>query len=306
MELQRLAFRAMGCPCELQLYAPDAMTGAAAGQAAVDDILRIEQRYSRYRDDSLTSAINRVAAQAGAMEVDDETAALLDYAAACHRESAGLFDITSGVLRRAWRYASDTLPTAAEIDALLRRVGWHRVVWERPRLRFTTPGMELDFGGIGKEYAADRAAVICLDAGIRHGLVNLGGDVRLIGPHPDGSPWRVGIQDPRRPERLIGGLLLTGGALASSGDYARGLWIDGRRYGHILDPRSGWPVAGLAAVSVLADSCLVAGSACTIAMLKGWDGKAWLQGLGLSHLWIDIEGRRGGRGALAEMLTAAS
>ncbi len=295
MQPHRLAFRAMGSPCELQLYGEDEQEAQTIGALAMRDIQRLEQRYSRYREDSLTSAINRVAAEAGTLEVDEETAALLDYADACHRESDGLFDITSGVLRRAWRFDSGQPPSSAEIQPLLDRIGWDKVDWNRPRLGFRVRGMEIDFGGIGKEYAADRAATICANAGIRHGLVNLGGDVRVIGPHPDGSPWRIGIQDPRRADQLLGGVLLTGGAIASSGDYARCIVIDGQRYGHILNPRTGWPVQGLAAVSVIAETCLVAGSACTIAMLKGRDGIAWLESLELPHLWIDLDGRRGGR-----------
>lgn len=293
----------MGSPCELQLHGEDmAETGRVADLARAD-IQRLEQRYSRYRDDSLTSAINRVAAEAGSIRVDEETAALIDYADACHRESGGLFDITSGVLRRAWRFDSGAPPDADRIAALLGRIGWDKVIWQRPLLRFTRPGMEIDFGGIGKEYAADRAAAICLDAGIRHGLVNLGGDIRIIGPLPDDRPWRIGLQDPERPDGLLGGVLLTGGALATSGDYVRCLVIDGRRHGHILDPRSGWPVLGLTAVSVIAASCLVAGSISTIAMLKGGDGIEWLASLGLPHLWVDADGRRGGSGVFAELLT---
>lgn len=292
----------MGSPCELQLFGVDEERTRQIGEAAIEEVRRLEARYSRYRDDSLVSAINRVGAEGGSLTVDEETAALLDYAETCWRESDGRFDITSGILRHAWRFDSGRLPSPEEVNGLLGRIGWHRVRWERPRLTFTVPGMEIDFGGVGKEYAADRAAAVCRQAGIRHGLVNLGGDIRLIGPLPDGSPWTIGIRDPRQPERLLGGVLLAGGALASSGDYARCLTIDGQRFGHLLDPKTGWPVQGLAAVSVIAETCLVAGSACTIAMLKGRQGAAWLRELGLPHLWIDIDGRQGGQGVFADLL----
>ena len=297
-----LVFKAMGSPCELHLHGPDAAETRRVAESVIADVQRLERRYSRYRDDSLTSAINRVAAVAGRCEVDAETAALLDYADTCYRESDGLFDITSGVLRRAWRFENACAPEPEAIAALLDRVGWDRVVWKRPFLSFGQPGMEIDFGGIGKEYAADRAAALCLDAGIRNGLINLGGDVRVIGPLPDGDPWRIGIRDPERPETLLGGVLMTGGALATSGDYARFLRIDGRRYGHILDPRTGWPVRGLVSVSVIAASCLVAGSLSTIAMLKGRAGIEWLRSLDVPHLWIDADGDRGGAGVFADLL----
>lgn len=282
----------------MQFYGEDAGHTRAVLDQAVADIRRLEAKYSRYRPDSRLSALNRVAAAGGRLEVDPETAALLDYAAACQRESGGLFDITSGVLRHAWDFASGRPPEAERIQALLPRVGWDKLDWDPPYLGFRVPGMELDLGGIGKEYAADRAVGLCLAAGLRHGFVNLGGDLRIAGPQPNGQPWPIGIRDPFHPRKPLGGLALLGGALASSGDYVRGLTCNGLRYGHILDPRTGWPVQGLVAVSVLADSCLVAGSACTIALLQGDAGAAWLSELGLPHLWVDRAGRRGGSGSL--------
>ena len=289
-------FNAMGSPCELQLYADDPAAAHTAIQAVVADVSRLEARYSRYRTDSLLADINRVAETGGSIQVDAETASLLDYAAACHAQSGGLFDVTSGLLRHAWRFESGQLPEPARIESLLERVGWHKLRWNPPVLTFPVAGMALDLGGVVKEYAADRAAVLCQNQGIRHGIVNLGGDIRVIGPHADGRPWRLGIQHPRQERTVIRTLELSQGGMASSGDYARCINIHGTRYGHILDPRTGWPVRHLAAVSVWADFCVVAGSASTIAMLKGEEGPAWLRQLGLPHYWVDVEGRTGGRG----------
>jgi thiamine biosynthesis lipoprotein len=296
LRLYRFPFRAMGSPCELHLYAGSEEAARQVAERVRADVAGIEQRYSRYRPDSLLSAINRAAGQGGTIEVDPETAALLDYAETCHRESDGLFDITSGLLRKAWDFQSGRLPDPEAIAGQLPRIGWDKLVWRSPRLEFTVPGMELDFGGIAKEYAADRAATLCLDLGLNHGLVDLGGDIRVVGPHPDGSPWLAGIQHPREPEGLLATLELHSGGLASSGDYERCMVIDGRRYSHLLDPRTGWPVQGLSAVSVAAPHCLIAGSACTIAMLKGEAGPAWLEELGLPHVWADGAGRVGGSG----------
>jgi thiamine biosynthesis lipoprotein len=147
--------------------------------------------------------------------------------------------------------------------------------------------MQLDFGGFVKEYAADRVAQQLRDAGFTNGLVDLGGDLAVVGPHPDGSPWRVGIRDPHAPGRALGAIALARGGIATSGDYERGMLVDGRRYGHILDPRSGWPVEGLVSVSVVADQCLVAGTAATVAMLRGHGGKRWLRELGLPFAAVD-------------------
>jgi thiamine biosynthesis lipoprotein len=287
-------FNAMGSPCEIKLYAKNRARADHMASRVVAEVARLEDRYSRYRADSFLSEINRVAAAGGHLSVDEETAGLLNYVETCHRESGGLFDITSGVLREAWQSYRDTLPDAAQIEALLGRVGWHRLRWDSPVLSFPQPGLELDFGGAVKEYAVDRVAALCWQAEIRHGLINLGGDIKIIGPHPDGSPWAIGIQHPRRPGEFIHTLWLHHGAMASSGDYERCLVVDGRRYGHVLNPKTGWPVGHLASVSVVADLCVVAGSASTIAMLMEAEGPSWLEGMGLKHLWVDVDGALGG------------
>ncbi|MGR8942121.1 MAG: FAD:protein FMN transferase [Gammaproteobacteria bacterium] len=284
----------MGAPCEIQLFAETDSAAKRAFGVAMADIARLEARYSRYRSDSFLSEINRVAAHGGSIAVDDETGSLLNYALTCYQQSGGLFDITSGLLRRAWRFDRDELPDQSLIDELLKKIGWHKLRWDPPCLEFSVPGMEIDFGGVVKEYAADRAAAQCGAAGIFHGMINLGGDIKVMGPRADGSPWRIGIRHPRQKDSLLQTISLTGGAMASSGDYERCLTIDGVRYGHILNPRTGWPVRRLASVSVIADFCVVAGSASTISMLKEDQGPAWLETLGLPYLWVDVNGETGG------------
>ncbi len=287
-------FDAMGSPCEIKLYADTRVRAEHMVVRLIGEVERLEQRYSRYRADSFLSEINRVAKTGGQITVDAETAGLLDYVEACYRESEGLFDVTSGILRRVWRFHEGRLPAAEEVQSLLGSVGWHRLYWQNPVLVFPVPGIELDLGGAVKEYAVDRLAALCWEAGVSHGLVNLGGDIKIIGPHPDGSPWAVGIAHPRRPGRFIQTLQLTRGAMASSGDYERCMEIDGVRYGHILNPKTGWPVTHLASVSVVAEFCVVAGSASTIAMLKGEAGPAWLEALGVPNFWVNLAGDVGG------------
>lgn len=287
-------FQAMGSPCAIQLYAGSAKKAKQAARMVMDDVYRLEAKYSRYRTDSFLSEINRIAAQSGSIPVDDETAGLLDYAATCYQQSDGLFDITSGILRRAWNFKSGSLPSLEMIQTLLEKIGWHKIRWQRPVLAFTVAGMEIDFGGVVKEYAVDRAAALCREASIEHGLINLGGDVKIIGPHDDGSPWRIAIRHPRIPDGVLHTLLLHSGALASSGDYERCITVNGIRYGHVLNPKTGWPVDYMAAVSVIGEFCVVAGSASTIGMLKGEDGPQWLSELGLPYLWVNVRGESGG------------
>lgn len=299
-----LRFKAMGCPCELRVYGRPDQAADAALRAAQAEVLRLERKYTRYRDDSTTAAINRSAGNPGGFAVDFETAGLLDYAQSAWEASDGLFDPTSGVLRRAWDFRSGRLPSRAEVNAILDQVGWQRVEWQRPRLRLPTEGMQLDFGGFVKEYAADRVAQQLRDAGFTSGLVDLGGDLAIVGPHPDGTPWRVGVRDPFGSRAAASAAALHRGGMATSGDYERGMVVDGKRYGHILDPRTGWPVESWISVTVAAEQCLVAGTASTIAMLRGPAGIDWLEGLGLP--WVAIDDAGNAHGPLASDLVRAA
>lgn len=284
----------MGSPCEIRCYSADKTLFETISNRVIAEVNLLERRYSRYREDSILSGINRIAKSGGHISVDDEVAQLLNYADLCYLESDGLFDITTGILRRAWDFKSGRLPDPRLIEDILEKVGWNKVEWQSPLLNFTKPGMELDFGGIVKEYAADRCAVLCLDRGIRHGLINLGGDIRVFGPHPDGKPWNIGIQNPFNPDENMLDLKLEQGGLASSGDYARCIEIDEKVYSHILNPLTGWPTEGLRAVSVVTDQCLTSGSVSTIAMLKGKQGKQWLEEMGVDYVCMDAEGNMSG------------
>jgi thiamine biosynthesis lipoprotein len=291
----------MGSPCELQLYGGPEVEPIARG--AVAEVQRLERKYSRYTDDSVTTRINRSAGKHDGVEVDEETAGLLDYADTAWRQSGGLFDVTSGVLRRAWDFGSSRVPERDELRPLLRLVDWGAVEWSRPWVRLPRTGMEIDFGGCVKEYAVDRAAGLCRERGLRHGLVNLGGDMAVVGPHPDGSAWRVGVGHPRQSGAAIAWVALEHGAIASSGDYERFMLVEGERHCHILHPKTGRSARGLVAASVLAPRCLIAGTASTVALLEGREGGArWLRELGLPHLWVDEDLRLGGTLADARAL----
>lgn len=279
-------FRAMASPCEVLVETTERGLAARVAAAASDEVRRIEHKYSRYRDDSVLSRLNRSAGEP--VSVDAETADLLDFAARCWAASGGAFDPTSGVLRAVWRFdGSDRLPDAGAVAALLPRVGWQRLDWRRPILRLPA-GMELDFGGFGKEYAADRAADtarrLAPDTSV---LVNLGGDLVTTRPRHDGRPWQVGIERPDAEGGIAQHLIeLKGGALCTSGDARRYLSKDGVRYGHILDPRTGWPVRGAPrSVTVAAPTCTEAGLLCTLSMLAGEGAESLLAEQGVPH-WV--------------------
>jgi len=288
------SFRALGTACTLHLCSGSQVQADMAAALAIAEIERIEKKFSRYDESSILSAINRAGAIGGKVTVDEETAALLDFAFACYEKSGGLFDITAGVLRRAWNFASGSLPEPDAVNALLPLIGMDKIVWRSPSLSFVVAGMELDFGGIGKEYAVDRLASLLAAEGFNRGLVNLGGDLLALGPRADGEPWKIGLRDPLNSAEMAGEVAIERGALATSGDYERCIRSNGRRYSHILNPTTGWPVEGLASVTVLAGRCMVAGSAATIAMLKGESGAQWLAEMGVPHHWVDNTGWRGG------------
>jgi len=288
MEYFYFPFQAMGTTCEIKLFAPDATVAKRIAQLVKADILRLEALYSRYRQDSFLSEINRCAKLGQSISVDPETQSLLNYATTCYQQSDGLFDISSGKLRQIWKF-DGTVPDPQAIESCLSLIGWDKIDWQPPVLNFPVAGMELDFGGIVKEYAADRAATLCIEQGIQHGVINLGGDIKVIGAQMDGRPWQIGIQHPRS-DGVLKSIPMSSGAMASSGDYARYMIIDGVRYSHILNPKTGWPVSYLASVTVISDFCVVAGSASTIAMLQEEQGAEWLEQLSLPYIWFNQAG----------------
>jgi len=290
MNIFRFRFQAMKSSCEVVLVAESKNKGQEIATCAVAEVARIERIYSRYRPDSIVSRINAAAGKEFIL-CDSETLSLLRYADQLYDISSGLFDITSGVLRNAWNFSDASLPSPQKLSALLPLIEWKRVERKDNEVRLPVEGMELDLGGLGKEYAADKAAMVIYEKGVKSGYVNLAGDIRVIGPKPDGTPWVIGIQDPRHRERTIASIPLYSGALATSGDYERFFEAHGKRYCHIIHPRSGYPVTYWRSVTVVAPLAITAGSYSTIAMLKEGDGLAFLKDSGLDYLAVDKFGR---------------
>jgi thiamine biosynthesis lipoprotein len=284
------SFLAMGGPCRLRIDCDDPAKADHAIGVAEAEVQRLEAKYSRYLSGSLTSEINRRAGGGQAVAIDPETFGLLNYAQTLWQESDGLFDLTSGVLRRAWDFKSSRLPSQAELNQLLPLVDWPGVEWDEQAVLLPHTGLELDFGGCVKEYACDSVARVLQEAGIGNALVDLCGDMVAMSNAVRGQPWQIGIRHPGDSDRAIAQIPLSNAGLASSGNYERYMVVEGRRYGHILNPQSGWPVQGLACVSVVADQCLVAGSSATIAMLKPEkEALKWLDSLGLPWLAVDAQ-----------------
>jgi thiamine biosynthesis lipoprotein len=280
----------MGSACEVVLASSSDKDAQRLAQMAISEVIRIERKYSRYIADSVVSHVNQ---QAGVAPVacDDETWALLQYAAKLHEQSGGMFDITSGVLRQVWNFQLAVLPPKENITAVLAKVGWHKVQLQNQSVFLPDIGMEIDLGGFGKEYAADRAAQVLQAQGVKSGHVNLAGDMRFLGPKSTGEPWMIGIQDPRHSSQVIATLPMMQGGLATSGDYERFFELDGQRYCHVINPLTGWPVTYWRSVSVTAPATVVAGCTSTMAMLMEERGLSFLQATGFDFLAMDYTGK---------------
>lgn len=271
-----IAYSAMAGPCEILVRCKYTSEAEQLASLSFSETRRIERKFSRYRDDNIVHTINH--SNGAPVEADEELGRLLDYADQCYRLSDGLFDITSGVLRRAWRFDGSTLqPDAQLIESLLGQVGWEKVQWDGSHLRLQ-PRMEIDFGGIGKEYAVDVVAEMLFRASGAPLMVNFGGDIRALAAKGDSTPWTIGIEDPSQEESAVGEITLTNGGVATSGDVRRFCFVNGTRLGHILNPRTGWPVAGAPrSVTVVGNYCVEAGFLATLAMLQDAGAEKFLE-----------------------------
>jgi len=253
-------------------YAAGQDQGMAFEHAAVSWVQAFEARYSRFRPTSLVSRINQAAGRTW-VEIDADMEQMLALCDVMYRMTEGLMDPTILPLIQLWNWKAETplVPAADAIAEARARVGWPKVQRVEGKIFLPRPGMALDFGGFGKEYAVDLVATIAAKHGIANALVDFGHDIRVLGAPPGRPAWHVGLEDPGRPGRSSGGLALRGSCgVASSGDYLRCFHHEGRRYGHILDPRTGWPVGnGCLQATVVAGTCLQAGILSTTAFMLG-------------------------------------
>lgn len=268
----------MGSAFELTVIADteaDAWRALEAGWAEID---RIEQLISSWREDSQTSAVNR-AAGVHPVAVDRELFDLIRRSLKVSQLTGGAFDISFAGAGRLWRFdgSQTTVPDAAAVAEAVADVDYRQIELdpERATVFLQRPGMRIGFGAIGKGYAANRVVRLWKEMGISSGLVNASGDLVAFGRQEDGAPWKIGVADPRVDveggERMIGFLDLTDTAVVTSGDYERYVEIDGVRYAHILDPRTGWPVRGVRSATVVCPDGELADALATSIFVLGVD-----------------------------------
>lgn len=254
------------------------------------EMKRLEALLSAHAEGSDIYRINNAAG--GQVSVSAETIAVLEVAEEVFRRTNGAFDVTIGAVLRLWGFGTDArqVPTAAELLSAMNGVGFTNVEFSREErwVRLKHPATRLDLGGVAKGYIVDRAIEFIASQGIRHAVVDAGGDVRVMGGRPQTPRWRgarkarVGVQDPVNRERLTAVVSVMDGAVLTSGDYERYFIADGLRYTHIIDPRTGSPVRGLSSVTIvtskaavadaLATAVMVLGKEAGLALVEGWDG----------------------------------
>ncbi|MFM2170654.1 MAG: hypothetical protein RI957_883 [Verrucomicrobiota bacterium] len=239
--------------------------------ASLEWLSMFEAKYSRFRPDSLVSRINQSAGIC-AVEIDPEMHEMLEMADRLHRLTEGVFDASMLPLLNVWDWKKirNSLPDEESVARAHSLTGWHKIERDRTRVFLPQKGMGLDFGGFGKEYAVDQLAEIARNYGIKDALIDLGRDIYGSGGNGVHPFWHVGLEDAMNPGACWGGVAVSGFALCSSGDYVRRFEHMGKRYGHIIDPRTGWPVAnGMRSVNVCAPSCLQAGIYSTTIFVMG-------------------------------------
>ena len=258
----------MGTEARITLYARDSAHAQTAARAAFARIAELDAALSDYRVDG---ALAELAAAAGQepVRVGDDLLHVLNVALDLARETDGAFDPTAGALSVLWREArrSGRLPAATDVEAARARVGWRHVVIDTVArtVRLTTPGMRLDLGAIGKGYAVDEALVVLREHGVARALVSLGGEIGASGPPPDTDGWRVALDDAGGAPDTV---RVANAVISSSGDTEQFLEIDGVRYSHVVDPRTGMPLTHRVGATVIAPASVTAdGYATTVTVL---------------------------------------
>lgn len=277
-----LSRRAMACDFELTLNVTADENAVAEGMAALDLVERLEDQLTVYRDRSELVDLNRQAAS-GPVAVEPRLFRLLELCGEIHDVSDGAFDPTSGPLSRVWGFhrREGQMPSAGEIGETLARVGWRHVELDKSdqSVRFLTEGIEINVNSIGKGYALDRVGEELAERGVADSLMH-GGRSTLLARGDNklqrGGGWLAGLRDPLQPDRRLAQIVLRDEALSTSGSGTQFFEHEGRRYGHLIDPRTGWPAEGLFSATVVAPTAAEADALSTAAYILGWEGTAQL------------------------------
>jgi thiamine biosynthesis lipoprotein len=271
----------MGTRIAVELWHEDPAGADRAMAAVLDEMHRVDDLMSHYKPESQLSRINQQAA-VEPVQVDSELAGLIARAGKLSELTDGAFDITYASVGYLYDYRAHRKPSDEEIEAGLGAISWRHVVvdLEKSTVRFTQPGVRIDLGGIAKGYAVDRAIAILRSMGVEHASVTAGGDTMIMGDR-FGRPWVVGIQHPDDPDKVIARIPLANAAISTSGDYERYFDEDGKRYHHIINPRTGKSAAGVRSVTVIGpDATTTDGLSTSVFVMGPERGLALIEHLG--------------------------
>ena len=293
LELVERRLGVMGTELQLTVLGRDKAHLVATLDAAEAELRRVEDVFTSWRDSELTR-LNAHAGK-GPFEVSQEQARLIARALKVGELSGGAFDITFASVGKLWDFKADPpkLPTPEDVKAALAHVGYAKVKVDLQRSTVELPeGTRIGLGGMAKGYGVDRAMQVYLERGIEHGIVNAGGDLKALGLK-HGKPWEVAIKHPRDRERVLAVIPVSNACVVTSGDYERFVEVDGKRYHHILDPRTGYPSTGCMSATVIApDAALADALATALCVLGPEEGLKLIDGLPrVEALVVGLDGK---------------
>ncbi len=240
---------------------------------AIDEIKRIEKLLTTFSDDSVTSNINKNAG-IQPIEVNQEVFDLIFRCQKIAELTQGAFDISyGGIDKRFWNFDTTMkiLPSAEDAAKAARLIDFKKIILDEKKrtVYLKEKGMRIGFGGIGKGYAADKATQLLKRNGVKSGFVNAAGDLTTWGQQEDGKPWTIGVADPNQKQKIFSSLNITDVAVATSGNYEKFVIIDGKRYSHTIDPKTGFPVSGIKSVTIITKNAELADALATPVMVMG-------------------------------------
>jgi len=261
----------MGSAFQFIVAANNAATGTELLNSCADEVRRIEELLTTFKETSQTSLINRNAGK-DFVDVDEEVYQLIERSIHLSKLSGGAFDISSGVLKKLYRFQGEqfSLPSPAAIRQSLSKTGYKKIRLSPPnKVLLSIEGMQIGFGAIGKGYAADKVKSMLIQKGVQCGVVNASGDLTAWGTRPNGEPWKTGIADPVDPSKIMLWLPVNGQSVATSGNYIQYFEVNGIRYSHNIDPLTGIPVKGIKSVTIICPSAELGDALATAVTVMG-------------------------------------
>ncbi len=287
--LQKRTVTLMGSRFDITIVAKNKEVAQAYIDSCISEITRIENLISDWKSDSQVSCINQNAG-VRPVKVDKEVMELTERALYFSELTDGAFDISFAAADKIWKFdgSMTTIPSPEEISESVKKIGYKNIIInkEESTIFLKYSGMKIGFGATGKGYAADKTKELMISKGVKAGIINASGDMNTWGKQPDGTNWVIGLTNPMKNKNILALFELSGTAVVTSGNYEKYVMIDGKRYSHIIDPRTGYPSSGISSVTIFADSAEMANGISTSIMVLGKEKGLKL----LNEMQNDVQG----------------